>query len=236
MVRDLGINIVPDLTWSPHINIISDSARKMSAWALSVFSDRSVSTMSHLYKSLIRSKLEYCCPVWDPSKIEDIVTLEGIQRSFTSKIDSISHMHYYDRLRSLKMMSLQRRRERYSILMIFKILHNISPNDIGIKFMHNDRRGFRAKVPQINKDAKLKYRSQYDASFAVKGPMLWNRIPASITTKPTLDSFKCALTTWLYSLPDRPPIQGISSRNSILDLNQSSLSLNEGGRCSESRR
>ena len=75
MVRDLGINITPDITWSPHINIISNSARKMSAWALSVFYDRSVSTMSQLYKSLIRSRVEYCCPLWDPAKIEDIVTL-----------------------------------------------------------------------------------------------------------------------------------------------------------------
>ena len=234
MVRDLGINIVPDLAWSPHINIITDSARKMSAWALSVFSDRSASTMKHLYKSLIRSKVEFCCPLWDPSKIEDIVTLEGIQRSFTSKIDSISHMHYYDRLKSLKMMSLQRRRERYSMIMIFKILHNISPNDIGIEFNQTGRRGIRAKIPKINKDAKLKHRTQYDSSFAVRGPMLWNRIPAHITTKPTMESFKSALTTWLFSLPDHPPIQGTSSRNSILDLNLSTL--NEGGCCSGSRR
>lgn len=233
MVRDLGINIVPDLTWSPHINIITDSARKMAAWCLSVFADRSASTMMHLYKSLIRSKVEYCCPLWDPSKIEDIVTLEGVQRSFTSRITSISQLHYYDRLQSLKLMSLQRRRERYTILMVFKILHNISPNDIDMIFTHSDRRGIQVKVPKICKDAKLRYRSQYDSSFAVKGPMLWNRIPAHITTKPTLDSFKSSLTTWLYSLPDRPPIQGTSSRNSILDLNLTTI--NQGGCCSGSR-
>lgn len=76
-----------------------------------------------------------------------------------------------------------------------------------MEFAHSGRRGIQAKVPKINKEAKLRYRSQYDASFAVRGPMLWNRIPAHITTKTTLDSFKCALTTWIYSLPDRPPIR-----------------------------
>ena len=234
MVRDIGINIVPDLTWSPHINIISDSARKMAAWSLSVFSDRSTSTMMTIYKTLIRSKVEYCCPLWDPTKIEDIVTLEGIQRSFTSKITSISHLHYYNRLKSLKLMSLQRRRERYSIIMMYKILHNISPNDLNIEFSENDRRGIQAKVPKITKEAKMRYRSQYDASFAVRGPMLWNRIPTQITTKQTLEGFKSALTTWLYSLPDSPPIQGTSSRNSLLEFNLSSV--NEGGCCSGSRR
>ena len=66
--------------------------------------------MLTLYKSLIRSRLEYCCPFWDPTKIQDIVTLEGIQRSFTSKIVSVAHLDYHDRLKELKMMSLQRRR------------------------------------------------------------------------------------------------------------------------------
>ena len=131
-------------------------------------------------------------------------------------------------------MSLQRRRERYSIIMMYKILHNISPNDLNIEFSENDRRGIQAKVPKITKEAKMRYRSQYDASFAVRGPMLWNRIPTQITTKQTLEGFKSALTTWLYSLPDSPPIQGTSSRNSLLDFNLSSV--NEGGCCSGSRR
>ena len=233
MVRDLGINIVPDLTWSSHINIICNSARKMTGWTLSVFSDRSASTMMLLYKSLIRSRVEFCCPLWDPSKMEDIVNLEGVQRSFTSKITSISNLHYWDRLTSLKIMSLQRRRERYSIIMIFKILHKISPNDLGISFTHNDRRGTRVTIPSLHTDAKQRYTSQYDRSFAIRGPMLWNKIPPSITVKETLESFKCALTSWMYSLPDRPPIQGISSRNSLLDLN---LSQHDGGCCSGSRR
>ena len=37
IVRDLGINIVPDLQWSPHINIICDSAKRITSWILYVF-------------------------------------------------------------------------------------------------------------------------------------------------------------------------------------------------------
>lgn len=50
-VRDLGIDIVPDLQWSPHINTICDNARRLIAWSLSVFEDRSPDTMLQLYKS-----------------------------------------------------------------------------------------------------------------------------------------------------------------------------------------
>ena len=227
IVKDLGINITPDLTWSPHINTIANSARKMAGWVLSVFSDRSVYTMIHLYKCLIRSRVEYCCPLWDPTKMEDIATLEGVQRSFTSKIISIAHLHYYERLKSLNLMSLQRRRERYSIIMIYKILNGLAPNDIAIEFMETSRRGIQAKIPKIIKNTATKYQSQYDSSFAVRGPQLWNRIPANITYKPSLESFKSALTAWLCKLPDCPPIQGCYRRNSLLDLNL--LSKNEGG-------
>ena len=233
MVRDLGINIVPELSWSPHINIICDSARKVAGWCLSVFSDRSINTMLILYKSLVRSKVEYLCPLWDPEKMEDIVTLERIQRSFTSRITSIAHLDYYERLKKLKLMSLQRRRERYTIIMVYKILHNVCPNDIGLEFIHSERRGIQAKIPKMTKEAKMKNQSLYDASFAVRGPKLWNRIPAKITMKPTFESFKSSLTAWLFTLPDRPPIQGLSSKNSILDLYDTIL--NEGGCVSESR-
>ena len=216
IVRDLGINIVPDLQWSPHINIICDNAKRITAWILSVFKDRSTDTMLTLYKSLIRSRLEYCCPIWDPTKIQDIVTLEGIQRSFTSKIVSVAHLDYHDRLKELKMMSLQRRRERYSIITIFKMLNNIAPNDLGITFYTSDRRGIRVKIPSITRDAKMKYITQYDDSFKIRAAKLWNSIPADLTTRTSMETFKPGLTRYLQNIPDRPPIQGLASSNSIL--------------------
>ena len=219
MVCDLGINITPELLWSPHINIITNSARKVTSWALSVFKDRSATTMLLLYKSLIRSKVEYNCPLWDPTKVEDIVTLESIQRSFTSKIASVSELHYWERLEKLNLMSLQRRRERYSIIVIYKILHKIIPNDLNIAFVTSERRGIRVKIPSIQRDSKLKYITQYDASFPVRASKLWNRIPANLTTKSSMESFKSGLTRYLQSFPDHPPIQGLSSKNSLLDLN-----------------
>ena len=72
-VKDLGITISHDLSWTPQINQMAENGKKMAAWALSVFRDRSPTTMITLYKSLIRSRLEYCCPLWNPSKVRDII-------------------------------------------------------------------------------------------------------------------------------------------------------------------
>ena len=56
------------------------------AWVLSVFRDRSKLTMLALYNSLVRSKLEYCCPLWNPSAVADIQKLENVQRVFPSRV------------------------------------------------------------------------------------------------------------------------------------------------------
>ena len=135
-------------------------------------------------------------------------------------------MSYYERLKALKLMSLQRRRERYSILMMYKIINGITPNDLDLQWTTNDRRGVRVKIPPIPREAKAKYVTLFDNSFRVRAAMLWNTIPAKLTVKPSMESFKNGLTAYINSLPDRPPIQGSPSRNSLLDYNRRNI--NEG--------
>ena len=50
LVRDLGVQLSSDYSWTPHINIMVDAARRTTSWVLSVFSDRSPETMMTLQK------------------------------------------------------------------------------------------------------------------------------------------------------------------------------------------
>ena len=59
----------------------------------------------------------------------------------SSRINGCTHLDYWERLKKLKLMSLQRRRERYIIVLVWKILHQRVPNEIGMKFSTNERRG-----------------------------------------------------------------------------------------------
>ena len=111
----------------------------MSAWVLRTFTTRQQFPLMTLYKSLIRSKLDYCCPVWSPIRKADICSLEAIQRSFTARIITLKGLTYWERLRSMKLMSVQRRRERYIVLHMWKIYCGIVPNDVGVEFYSNDR-------------------------------------------------------------------------------------------------
>ena len=115
-VKDLGVIISADLKWQTHINAMLKKARGMSAWVFNVFKCRDTTTMMTLYKSMVRSIVEYCCPLWHPSKIELAQRIEGLQRSFTAKLAQCVNMNYWERLKSLKLMSLQRGRGHYVIM------------------------------------------------------------------------------------------------------------------------
>ena len=217
-VRDLGTTITEDLSWSPHIKDIADAGKKIVSWTLSVFRDRSAETMLPLYSSFVRSRLEYCAPLWNPSKVEDIMKLESIQRTFTHRISDVRHLSYWDRLSSLNLMSLQRRRERYCIIHMFKIKNNLAPNDLSLQFYETSRRGTCCKVPPLVRSCKPKFQKMFDSSFSVNGAKLWNLIPKKIKSKRSLDAFKAALTKYIMTVPDNPPVPGIASQNSLLHL------------------
>ena len=217
-VRDLGVKITPELSWSPYIDDMVSSANRMSSWILSVFSSRDKTSMLTLYKSLVRSRLEFSCPLWTPNKMEDIIKLEQVQRNLPSKIAGYSDLHYWDRLTALKLMSLQRRRERYCILHLHKVLHNTVTSDLDITTYYSERRGLLVNIPSILKGTKSKHQSLYYSSFTVLAPRLWNSLPKFIRGEDRFESFKSKLTSYMLSLPDQPPIAGDPSGNSILQL------------------
>ena len=66
-LRDLGVELSSDLTFSRHIeNIVSDASR-LVGWIMRTFRRRSKGVMVTLWKSLIQSRLEYCSQLWSPS-------------------------------------------------------------------------------------------------------------------------------------------------------------------------
>ena len=218
-LRDLGITVSSDSSWTSHIRSSCDKARKMAAWVFSVFHSRNTGVMLTLYKSLVRSHLEYCSPLWNPAKVYDIQELESVQRTFTSKIHGLQHLHYWDRLKTLSLMSLQRRRERYIVMHMWKILHGLTSNDLEVQFTVNPRLGTLAKVPAVRTKSSAAHQTLYETSFSVMGPRLWNCIPWHIRAVSKHDGFKHHMTAFMLSLPDKPPIRGFTSpnSNSILD-------------------
>ena len=119
-LRDLGVEMASDLTFSVHISNTVTAANKLVGWALRTFRRRST-----IWKSLVQSKLDYNSQLWSPADQTSISELESVARHFTSKIDGMAGLDYWERLDSLSLYSQERRRERYHIIFLWKVAQGL---------------------------------------------------------------------------------------------------------------
>ena len=127
-VLDLGIYMSGGCTFNYHISSLSKKCNNLSGWILITFYTRDCITMLTLFKSIVLSWLDYGSQLWSPFLIKHISQLEKIQRSFTKHITGMNDMPYHEQLKSLGLYYLQRIKERYYIMYIWKIIEGLAPN------------------------------------------------------------------------------------------------------------
>ena len=171
-VKDLGVVMSSDGSFSKHIGKTVQCATNMSGWILRTFYSREASVMKTLFKSLILSKLDYCSPLVHPSSVALSMKIERVQRAFTRKILGMQGKTYWQRLRILGLYSIERRRERYIIIYMYKILHELVPN-INIEFRFNERTGVHANVPFIKQTTPAYIKQMKWNAFSYIGPKLF---------------------------------------------------------------
>ena len=115
-------------SFEQHIIELCKRCTGLCGWILRTFSSRESTVMMTLFKSLVLSRLDYGSQLWSPTKIHQIIMIEKIQKAFTKHIKGFSSFSYQERLSNLQIYSLQRRRERYIIIYVWKILENLVPN------------------------------------------------------------------------------------------------------------
>ena len=147
-----------------------------------------------------------------------------MQRDFTRKIHGTYGLNYWERLRKFNLFSLQRRRERYQIIYVWKILEKIVPN-VGIEDRISTRTMRTCIVPAIKRDAPKKIQTLRESSFTVHGTRLFNCIPRCLRdmSGQSVSVFKRNLDRFLRLVPDEPLIPGYTAMrradsNSLLDL------------------
>ena len=224
-VKDLGVLMDNDCTFSSHINKVVEKMKEMSGWILRTFKLRSPMLMLTLWKSLVLPHHDYCSQLWSPLSVKSRQDLEMVQRKFLSKIDGMYNFTYWEQLKKLGLYSLERRRERYRVLYTWKILEGIVPNTSstnGITAQNHARFGRLCHVPFVRRSP---YQGLRNASFNVRAPMLFNCIPREVRDMKncTKEEFKGKLNAHLKNIPDEPLIPGYvayrrAETNSILDM------------------
>ena len=204
--------------------------------------------MITLWKSLARSRLEYCSQLWCPLKKGDIQNIEMVQRSYIRKISGMRDLSYWEQLNKLKMYSLERRRERYRIIYTWRILEGHVPN-VGnnrITSREHERRGRECVPPSVKPSADRQVQNLIYSSLPVHGQKLFNALPRSLRNLSgcKVDTFKHELDKFLQTIPDEPRIRGYeqysrTESNSLIDMIKSTYEpggLNQYGRSSPTAR
>ena len=161
-------------------------------------------TKSLAYKALVQPCLEYGCSVWSPHTSKDINVLESVQRRAACWIQSKydPNVHKWTKssdvcLKELRWPTLALRRQYYSILMLYSILHNLTPITFTRHFELNTLPTRSHPSTLISKASTI---NAYRYSFFVDTPFLWNRIPYDIISTSSAMSFKLKLRRFLLSM------------------------------------
>ena len=211
-LRDLGVELSDDCSFSLHIDNVVTSVSKLIGWVLRTFRSRTKLVMLTCWSSLLQSRLDYCSQLWSPSDQASITKLEAVARNFTCHIVGMEGMNYWERLKALSMYSQERRRERYIIIFIWKLAMGLVKGYTSIEFKYNMRRGWMAVPKNIIQESPACVKRARESSLAVKGAALFNMCPQGLRDMASehQDRFKENLDAWLFEIPDQPTIPGCS--------------------------
>ena len=210
-----------DCSFKTHIHKVTKTVRNLASWILRTFKTRDTTTMLTTWKTLVLPRHDYCCILQSPYLAGQINELETIQWGFLRKCrNTTTHASdYWDALKKHRLYSLQLRRERYTIIYTYKIIHKRVPQT-GLILNPNERLGLLLKVTTTRHTSTPRYNA-----FNMAAPRLWNTLPSSIRDLPftSVDKFKSHLDKHLQSIPDEPQIPSLKrmcekSSNSLLHM------------------
>ena len=207
--KDLGVVIDDKLKFDAHTEKQVNKANRQLAIIRRSFVNLDKDTFCLLYKSLVRTHLEYCNAITYPKFERQVKLLEGVQRRATKLVQNIKHLPYLDRLKALNLPSLVYRRARGDVIEAYKYLHglyNVCESPLVLDDRLVQTRGHSLKLKKIS--CKTSLRQKF---FVIRVVDLWNRLPEEIVMAPSINALKNRLDKhWInhkftLQLP-RPPL------------------------------
>ena len=189
--KNLGITFDNNLTFSTHIRQICAKAKSRVGLIKRTFSNRSTTNIKLLHKSLVRPLLEYGSVIWSPHLKKDQVEIEKVQHRMTKLVPELSNLPYHERLKKLKLTTLEYRRKRSDIIQIFRIakgFDNLNFTDFFELDTNSRTRGHNLKIKKTYCNTNKKI-----WSFPYRAINHWNTLPKAAIECDTINAFKTAL-------------------------------------------
>lgn len=186
---DLGVNIDTNLSFKLHISTLITKALQRVGIFFRGFSSRRLDIVRKTFTTYIRPLLEYNSIVWNPSHKYLIDKLENVQRQFTKRIASLSHLTYHERLSVLELEPLELRRLRFDLIQYYKIFNNLTClNHTDFFRYYQPSSSSRKSSPSLIKP--LNSPNYLLTSFFYRTIDCWNSLPSELRHMTSLNVFK----------------------------------------------
>ncbi|XP_063427535.1 uncharacterized protein LOC134711037 [Mytilus trossulus] len=190
--KDIGVLIDAELTFENHISEKVNKANSIFAVLRRTFKYLGIETFMPLYKTMVRTHLDYASSVWSPYKKKDIDKLEGVQRRVTKQLPGLKDMSYPERLKKLGLPTLSYRRIRGDMIETFKTMNGYYDKEVSSFLRKADDSQQRCSSrTNSNKVVHQRFQSNIRKhSFSVRIAKTWNKLPDKITKSPSINAFK----------------------------------------------
>ena len=191
-IKDLGIAVTERLIWTEYINTLKSKAFRKCHHILRSFHSNNLWTLLNAYTTFVRPTLEYSSIVWNPYLVQEVRSLERVQRFFTRRILQrcrIQYNSYAHRLYMLNIKSLEYRRLETDLIMVYKLIHNLVDIDMHtfFDFYSSPYNTKSHKYCLTTKRCKTKMQQQ---CFGGRVAKVWNKLPAFVVESPSIAIFR----------------------------------------------
>ena len=201
--KDLGVLFDSDLSFSSHAADVAKRANTKLGMIKRSFTSLGtiiIKGMLQLYKTIVRPTLEYCISAWRPKFLKDDDMLEKVQQRATKLIPEVKHLSYSERLKSLKLPTLEYRRQRADQIQVFKVMNELEDLKREFLFEMNTESRTRGHKYKVRKP-KCKSKTR-QLSFSLRCVNDWNNLPSSAVNASSVNQFG---KTSLKCPPPPPP-------------------------------
>ena len=194
----LGVLIDQHLSWKPHIDFVSKKISKSVGIIAKARFYLSSQTLMTLYYSLVYPFLTYCNVAWSSTYCSNLNCIYLLQKRL---VRLITKAHYlantaplFSQLKVLDIFSIN----SFSVAtFMYSYHHNLLPNSFHDLLLSSNQ------VHQYETQLASQYRPHFcrtnikQFSILYRGPKIWNSLPVSLISSPSISVFKKNLKNYL---------------------------------------
>ena len=185
-VKIVGLVLTHNLTWGAHVESVYRKANRSLALlrrARPVLNDKGLAT---IYKSFIRSQLEYCCPLWLGAPKTSLARLDRIQ---VRAVRLLGHKE------GIQLQSLAHRRGVAAVCVMQRLLDKRAPSPLHsltpAPILASQRVSERTRIPPALMPPNTRKPQFWQKTFIPNLTQAWNTlVPPALRAIPDRQHFK----------------------------------------------